>query len=125
MIMDAAMGIARCEHEAFGKMLVRTTSKTKYAKPRTSSLRYLEGIQNSFSYSYEECLATPEGHSPFPALERKALSRQGGRMALMLIDHEKAQRLTREKTEVPAGCRNSPRHGGRSGGSGRPSPLYS
>ncbi|MGH9431872.1 MAG: hemerythrin domain-containing protein [Terriglobia bacterium] len=112
--MDAATRILRSEHEALRRMLEFTEDAAdRMRRGESVQTEVLARVVEFFRIFREGCLLTKEEDFLFPTLERKGLSRQGGPIALMLIDHATGRRLMREMAEASAAYEDGSREAGK------------
>jgi hemerythrin-like domain-containing protein len=101
--MSAATNVLLNEHRFLGKML-------DFAQDLADRMRRGEDVKPEalgrvaefLRICLEGCLLTKEEDFLLPALARKGLARQGGPIALMLIDHERGRRLVHEMAKAAA-----------------------
>ncbi len=112
--MDAATRILRSEHEALRKMLEFTETVTdRMSRGENVHPELLGRVLEFFRVFMEGRLLTKEEGFLLPALERGGLSRYGGPIALILIDHERGRRLMREMAEASAAYEDGSREAGK------------
>ncbi|MGH9444558.1 MAG: hemerythrin domain-containing protein [Terriglobia bacterium] len=112
--MDAATRILRSEHEALRKMLEFTETVTdRMSRGENVHPELLGRVLEFFRVFMEGRLLTKEEDFLLPALERRGLSRHGGPIALMLIDHKRGRRLVRQMAEASAAYEDGSREAGK------------
>lgn len=111
--MDTATRILHSDHEALRKMLEFTKNAAdRMRRGESVQPEVLARIVEFFRVFVEGCLITKEEDFLVPALERRGLSRHGGPIASMLIDHASGRRLMKEMAKASAAYEDGSREAG-------------